>query len=123
MTEPYYYVRFKWFKRVDMEGAGRELGESFQVTILRTHRGRRDIDLSPFEREELRVRADTLAAYLPPFRAVLLQREAAPFTGSDLDLRSRLFRMYPRDIRSPLPMLYMDEPKFEVINELSEFPV
>ena len=51
MTEPYYYVRFKWFKRVDMGGAGRELWESFQITILRTHRGGRDIDLSPFERE------------------------------------------------------------------------
>lgn len=120
MTEPYYYVRFKWFKRADMGGAKRELEESFQVTSLRAHRGGRDIDLSPFEREELRVRADTLAAYLSPFRAVLFQREATPFTRRDLELRDVLFRIYPRDVPSPLPMFYMDEPKFEVADELSE---
>ncbi len=66
------------------------------------------------EREGLKVKADTLAAFLSPTKAVLYQREAAPLTPRDLELRRLILRHYPRSRPTPLPWSFSIEPRFEV---------
>jgi len=66
-------------------------------------------------REELTVEADTLAANLAPKRAVLYQRNPAPFTSDDLRLREELFRFYPYRRPTFLPFYFDKEPEFDVV--------
>jgi len=60
------------------------------------------------------VKADTLKAYISRFRATMFQRETAPFTGRDLELRARLMELYPRNRPSPAPWLISHETPFDV---------
>ena len=66
-------------------------------------------------REELTVKADTLAANLAPKRAVLYQRNPAPFTSGDLRLRGKLLRVYPYRRPTRLPFYFEKEPEFDVV--------
>ena len=65
-------------------------------------------------REELTLEADTLAAHLAPKRAVLYQRNPAPFTSDDLRLRGALFSFYPYGRPTFLPFYSEKEPEFDV---------
>lgn len=67
-----------------MEELERELGEDFEIRRLLVPTDEREVVPSPFEREGLSVSADTVKARLAPMRAVLFQRERAPFTRKDL---------------------------------------
>ena len=110
--KPYYFVRYTWWRRVDMDTVEKEMRGVFEVENLVPPDDRRN--MSPYGREKLRVRADTLGAYLAPERAVMYQREPQPFTARDLELRKRIFELYTRDRATPLPLFFQDEPKFEV---------
>lgn len=114
MAQPYHYVRFKWWRIVDLKEIARELGGVFSIEPLKMPRNDRELSLLKDMREELRVKADTLGAMLSPVRAVLFQREAAPFTARDMELRRRVLELYPRDRPTPFPMFFSEEPKFEV---------
>ena len=110
--KPYYFVRYTWWRRVDMDAVEKEMRGVFEVENLVPPDDRSN--MSPYGREKLRVRADTLGAYLAPERAVMYQREPQPFTSGDMELRKRIFELYPRDRSTPLPLFFQDEPKFEV---------
>ena len=114
MNQPYHYVRFKWWRIVDLKEVAKEMGGVFSINKLTMPRDDRELSLFKDMREELKVEADTLGAILSPVRAVLFQREAAPFTARDMDLRRRVLEMYPRDRPTPFPMFFSEEPKFEV---------
>lgn len=114
VAQPYHYVRFKWWRIVDLKEIARELGGLFSIEPLNMPRDDRELSLLKDMREELRVKADTLGAMLSPVRAVLFQREAAPFTARDMELRRRVLELYPRDRPTPFPMFFSEEPKFEV---------
>jgi hypothetical protein len=45
----------------------------------------------------------------------MYQREAAPFTAKDAELREKLFEMYNRDRPTPFPWAFLEEPKFVVL--------
>jgi hypothetical protein len=111
--KPYYYVRFRWFKGIDLMEVARELQIKFSVEEIYTlEKGFFDADEFPFsERERVRVKADTLAARLSPFRAVLFQKKLEPFTERDMELRKRIRELYPR--ASPT-IGYKKEPPFLV---------
>ena len=68
-------------------------------------------------RDETLVKADTIGAYISKFRAVLFQRDRAPFTSRDLELRRRILEVYPRDRPSPFPWAFSDEEPFEVAEQ------
>ncbi len=112
--KPYYYVRWKWteFSKAELERISEDFSKSFSVTMIDNHED--NVSLYRNLREELRVRADTLTAFLSPFRAVIFQREAAPLTARDMKLRKKLLELYPRNRMSPLPWDFFFEPKFEV---------
>jgi hypothetical protein len=116
MTKPYYYVRFRWDFGVDIEKVAGELAEDFTVEGIKTFESDRDMTLYRGHREELKARADSLTVLLSRTRAVLYQREATPFTERDMELRGRILELYPRGRVTPLPLLFSDEPKFEVAN-------
>lgn len=114
MTKPYYYVRFRWDFGVDIEKVAGELAEDFTVEEVKTFESDRDMTLYRGHREELKATADSLTVLLSRTRAVLYQREATPFTERDMELRGRILELYPRGRVTPLPLLFSDEPKFEV---------
>jgi len=112
--KPYHYVRFRWWKGLDLEEVARELEESFEVKLLEMPTGERDVALKRGDREGVRIRADTLYARLSPYRATLYQRTASPFTCRDLELRRLILELYPRDRPTPFPWSFSVEPPFEV---------
>lgn len=113
-SKPYYYVRFRWSNGVDMKEAAKELGENFGVETLIPPTGDVDPVLFKEHREELKVAADTLKAFLSPKRAVLFQSKTARFTERDMELRRRILELYPRGRITPFPFFPGSEPKFEV---------
>jgi len=62
----------------------------------------------------LKVSADTLSAMLSRFRALLYQKEAAPFTARDMELRKKVLELYTRDRSTPFLWGFRSEPKFEI---------
>jgi hypothetical protein len=111
--KPYYYVRFKWFKGIDLIEVTRELQIKFSVEETSTlEKGFFDAEEFPFsERDRVSVKADTLAARLSPFRAILYQKKLEPFTERDMELRKRILELYPR---SRPTIGYKKEPPFLV---------
>lgn len=114
MSKPYIYVRYTWWRGVDLDGVSEELGNSFNVEPIFMPDDDRDLSLAKVDREKLKVWADTLKARLSPYRAVLFQRDQAPFTARDMNLRNRILKLYPRTTPTPFPIGFSTEPKFEV---------
>ena len=114
MVGTYTYVRFKWWEPIDLEEVRKDLSRFFSVEMHRRPRDKREIALSD-ERDELQVKADTLSAMLSRFRAVLYQKESAPFTTRDMELRNKVLELYPRDRSTPFPWGFSSEPKFETV--------
>lgn len=114
MAKQYRYVRFTWWREVDLEAISEELEGSFTVEEINLPGTRWELSLYKIERERLKVSADTLRARLALFRAVLYQREPMPFTARDMSLRERVMELYPRITPTPFPMQYSYEPDFEV---------
>ena len=113
----YHFVRFRWWSRLDLEKVSEELGEKYAVEWSRGPESETEIDLRKDERTILNVKADTLGAYLDIYKVVMYQREPAPFTARDVELREGLFEMYNRDRPTPFPWQYLEEPKFVTLDE------
>jgi hypothetical protein len=119
MVDRYYFVRFRWWTRLDMERTEEELNGPFEVRRLFVPRSEKEITLCIEDREELSVRADTLSVRLAPMRAVLFQREAAPFTSADLRLREWVLDRYGWNRSTPLSLGLQEEPVFELADGAS----
>jgi hypothetical protein len=111
----YHFVRFRWWERLDLEAAAEELGETYTIEWSIGPSTETDMHLRKEERNILKVKADTLGAYLDVYKAVMYQREPTPFTQRDAELRERLFEMYNRDRPTPFPWQYLEEPKYVVL--------
>jgi len=114
MADGYHYVRYTWWRRVDLEEVAATLDGSFYVKTKKMPSDDREIALYRDFREGLNVKADTLGVNLSPVRAVLYQKESAPFTARDVELREKILELYPRDRPTPFPLFYSKEPEFEV---------
>jgi len=114
MSQPYGHIRFKWWKGLDPKDVAEELRKEYAVTAMTTKKEGVEISIYKDQRDELKVAADTLIALISPFRAVLNQKERAPFTERDMALRKKIFELYPRDRPTPFPWEWSIEPKFEV---------
>lgn len=116
MTEPYNYVRFRWWGEADFKKIAMDLGKTFDVETITLSDPETSLSLSKDYRERLKVSADTLKVRLSNLRAVLYQQKAAPFTQRDIALRSKILKLYPRNRPTVLLWLFsVREPKFEVI--------
>lgn len=112
VSKSYNYVGFQWWQGVDLKKASEELSTEFSVEPIELPQA--GISIVRDERDELKVHLDTLGAIFSRFRAVLFQKESAPFTERDVRLRKRILELYPRNRPTPFPWEYSAEPKFEV---------
>ena len=112
-AKPYHYIRYRWFREVDMKEAKKEFCEDFDIETL----DRPPSVISNGFREELKVTADSLTVFLSPKRAVLFQKEPVPFTAKDMALRRRILDLYSRNRITPLHTFFRREPKFEVAEQ------
>ncbi|MFB0543632.1 MAG: hypothetical protein ACETVR_02510 [Candidatus Bathyarchaeia archaeon] len=115
-VEPYHYVRWTWRRRHTPTGLVERLKEDFDLSLRRLRAEEEAQDISPYvgQRWEILVKADTLAAFLSAWRAVLFQRSRAPFTRRDMELREIVLKLYPRNRPTPFPWSFSFEPPFEV---------
>lgn len=100
---------------MEINELGGELSGEFEVKPVNTPESTiYELSLYKNAREESLVKADTVGVYISRFRAVLFQRERAPFTPRDMKLRSRILEVYPRDRPSPFPWAFSEEEPFEI---------
>jgi len=111
--EPYNYVRYTWSKTYDIMALIPKLKERFTVIDLPRSDQRWDVSLNPRDRPQIEVKADTLSAQLAPARAILFQKESAPFTRLDMELREVVLTMYPHSVATPISLYYRKEPEFQ----------
>ena len=112
--KPYFHIRYTWWDIIDLDEVRRDLEAQFEVIELFVPSSYWEMALFPYHREHLQVRADNLSARLAHMRAVLYQREWAPFTERDVQLRRRIREIYGRDLITPLPVAFKSEPEYEV---------
>jgi hypothetical protein len=118
LAQAYHYVRFRWWNRLDLESLAEELSHMYDVEDLELPSYELELAYRKDERDKYLVKSDTLTVFLGPFRAVLSQKKAAPFTSMDMALRDMLFKLYPRERATPLPWNFSSEPQFERIEEM-----
>jgi hypothetical protein len=115
LRRKYSYVRYTWWNEVDLDALGVELSAEFDVKPVNVPESTvYELSLYKDARDETLVKADTIGAYISRFRAVLFQRDRAPFTARDLELRRRILEVYPRDRPSPFQWGFSEEEPFEV---------
>ncbi len=115
MRMPYHYVRFR-YEPLNLEEAEALFRlEGFPVELHRTPEGGLDLSFNTdWNRDHLRVKADTLEAVLTKSVATLLQRRSVPFTARDMSLRRVVFDLFPHSRHAGLSIYSTAEPEFEV---------
>jgi len=115
MSEPYSYVRFRWWQPVKLDELKEELEEKcFDVKIEERPGSEAEISLYKDERNELVAHSDTLKASLSTFRGLMTQPgESEPFTERDMELRRIIKDVYPHGRPTPFPWSFSVEPEFE----------
>jgi hypothetical protein len=112
MTSTYNYVRFRWWNPLDLDKVVEEF-PGFKTKKVTYLRNKAELAIQRDARDEVVVEADTLKAFLSPFRAVLNQKEDKPFTARDMALRERVMKFYSRSSPTPFPWEFSSEPSFE----------
>jgi len=108
--KPYFYIRYSWLCQ-DLDKIFMKIKEKFAVTW---HRMPKDgYEVLTYPRDEIKVKADTLFARLGAYSAMLFQKEKAPFTQRDMELRRVVLELYPHSRPTPIPWHLSWEPKFE----------
>jgi hypothetical protein len=115
MERPYRYLRYTWWREVDLASVSEELRGSYKVEAINLPSTKEEISLFKVDRERMKIEADTLRARLSSYRVVLYQRENAPFTPRDMALRGRALELYPHNSPTPFPIQFSIEPEFEVV--------
>ena len=120
--EPYSYGRSTWSKNVNVDKEADQLGVEFEIIPINTPElSEQEVPIHKTTRKEIIVKADTVGAIIGTFRAILYQKEKAPFTHRDLLLRQKILELYPRTTPSPLPIMPSFEPKFTIEESVESF--
>jgi len=120
LAEAYHFVRFRWWKRLDLDSLAEELSVDYDVRHLNLPSYELELAYRKDDRDQYLVKSDTLTVFLGPYRAVMSQKKAAPFTPKDMELRDILFRLYPFNRSTPLPWNFSSEPQFKTIEKAQE---
>ena len=114
MVDKYIYNRFRWWDAADLSKIKEELiKEGFSAEEHKMPRSDDEFSLVKDSRDHLKIRADTIGAFLNPFTATLFQKNKAPFTDRDLRLRHLILEIYPRNSPTIFPWSSSYEPDFE----------
>jgi len=120
IAKRYHYIRYSWWKKIDIETLSSELSEMFHVEAILDHGWDLELTIMKDARDRYLIKSDTLTVFLSVYRVNMLQKKAAPFTARDLELRERLLELFPKERPTILPWQLSREPEFEVIEELKE---
>lgn len=112
-------MRHVWGSPVDVDRLVDEF-EDYDLVMKQPPDDPAKMSVQSYNLKELWVRADTVTAFLSPHRAVLAQKERAHFTGKDMELRSRVFKLYPYSRPTPFPFNVSTEPAFELEEKRNE---
>ena len=99
---PFFRVRFRWWRPFDLDGFTREQGEKYEIDIRPVYIDRGGIDIFGETRREFWVRADTLNAFITAYRAILFQKKTVPLTPLDRELLDYILENYTRSRDTPL---------------------
>ena len=113
MAGPYSYTRYKWYQPVDLGQLEETLSTGFHVERRPMPFSEMDVSIYRYERDGIKVEADTLSAFLYLYKAVLFQLKDEPFTQRDRELREAVLSHYPRDRSSAMATAVNTEPRFE----------
>ncbi|MFC1802497.1 hypothetical protein ACFL0D_00860 [Thermoproteota archaeon] len=114
----YSYVRYTWTREINVEKEAEKLSKEFEIIYVNTSEpGIHEIAIHKATRKEIIIKADTVRAIISAYRAVLYQKQKAPFTKLDLLLRQKILELYPRTTHSPFPIGFSFEPRFITENQ------
>lgn len=119
MNEAYYYVRHRWWSQINVDDLVDDFRDYEQV-MKEPPDDPQKMSIQRYNLKELWVRSDTVRAFLSPHKAVLAQKERAPFTEKDIELRRMVLKLYPRSRATPFPFNVSTEPEFEVEEKQKE---
>lgn len=114
MSTPYFYVRFRWWRPQDLDEVVNELNGLYEVSKKIRPRDEVELTLYGDQRDEVTLKADTLAAILGSYKAILYQKEWKPFTAKDLALRKKVFELYDKTTPTPFPWGGDSEPRYDI---------
>ena len=120
MAKRYHYIRWSWWKKIDIKKLSSELSEKYHVEAIKDHGWDLELTLMKEARDRYIIKSDTLTVFLSIYRVNMLQKTAAPFTLRDLELRARLLELFPKERPTFLPWQFNREPEFEVLEEEME---
>jgi hypothetical protein len=92
---PYFKVRFRWWRLFDIYWFAQEYNGIYDVEIMPSYMEDGRIEIFSEGRREIRVKADTLYAFLTGYKAILFQKEVAALTESDKELEEFVLERYP----------------------------
>jgi hypothetical protein len=118
MVRPYHYVRWRWWDEIDTDSLADELSEEFDVKPIPDHGWDLELTYSKYARDRYIIKSDTLTVFLSPFRVVMVQKKAAPFTERDLKLRKRMLSLFPKERPTVLPWQMSQETEFETSTDM-----
>ncbi len=93
--------RFRWWSPFDLEGFVKDHNSVYNIDRRPDFAQEGRIEIFLESRREIRVKADTLYAFLTGYRAVLMQKVVAPMTGKDKELEEFLLQKYPYNRETP----------------------
>ncbi len=100
-VKPYYTRRFRWWNPFDLEEFVKDHEKVYDIDLRPDFAQEGRIEMFLESRREIRVKADTLYAFLSGYRAVLMQKVVAPMTGKDRELEEFLLKKYPHKRETP----------------------
>ncbi len=107
-------------KKIDVDDVSNKLSEKFNVEAIKDRGWDLELTLMKEARDKYLIKSDTLSVYLSIYRANMFQKEAAPFTAKDLELRARILELFPKERPTFLPWQSNKEPEFEILGEQKE---
>lgn len=100
-VKPYYTRRFRWWSPFDLEGFVKDHNSLYEIDRRPVFAQEGRIEIFLESRREIRVKADTLYAFLTSYRAIIMQKVLAPMTEKDRELEEFLLKKYPYKRETP----------------------
>jgi hypothetical protein len=92
---PYFRVGFRWWSPFDVRKFAEKMEGVYALEVRDEIDMEDRIDIFRDLRVEMRVRADTLQAFISPYKAILFQDEVSPLSRRDLELEEFVRKTYP----------------------------
>lgn len=98
----FFKVRFRWWHPFNIEKFIEVNRNRFDIEERPDYIGWGKIEVFAEIRKEYRIKADTLFAFVTQYKAILFQKDHAPLTKKDEELKDIILKEYPRIRETPL---------------------